>query len=129
MRVFSVKTKKNKGYSLLEVLLVLVILVAVFFPLIQVLSRLMIASEESKGTNTALKLAQAKLETIKNISYDNISSEGKATVPSFPTFQRQVIIIEPSTNIKNVNVIIFWNSGEGSELSIEVESLVRNDEE
>ena len=126
MRFFAGKPKKNRGFSLIEVLLVLILLVAVFFPLIQILSRTLIASGEAKNTNTALKIAQTKLEQIKNSSYSSISSEAKSTVSAFPAFQEQVIVTEPNTGLKNIRVIVYWVASEGSEISVEVESITSN---
>jgi len=110
----------------MEVLLVIVLLVAVFFPLIQMLSRGLVASGEASGTNVALKLAQTRLEQIKNTVYSSIASESKATVPASPAFKRQVVVSEPSTNLKAVRVVVFWFTSDGSEVSVEVQSLIAN---
>ncbi|MFC1560204.1 hypothetical protein ACFL4F_03775 [Candidatus Margulisiibacteriota bacterium] len=126
MRLFTGKTAKSKAFTLMEVLLVIIILVSVFFPLILMLSTFMIASGEATGTNTALKLSQGKLETLKHTAYGSIVNEAKAAVTGYPEFNREVVITEPGTNLKNVRIIVYWFTSDGSELSVEVQSIITN---
>lgn len=126
MRLFTGKTSKSKAFSLMEILLVIIILVSVFFPLILMLSTFMVASGEATGTNTALKLSQAKLETLKHAAYGNVVSETKAAITNYPEFDREVVVTEPSANLKNVRIIVYWFTGDGSEVSVEVQSIITN---
>jgi len=116
----------SKGFTLLEVLLVILILSAVFFPLLQVLSSGLVLSEEVKGSNAAAILAQKKLEEIKATSFITISSESKASVPNYPEYSRRVIVSQPSLNLKDIMVIVYWMPGQGAETNVSVESLIAN---
>jgi len=110
----------------MEVLLVIIILAAVFFPMLQMLSSGLLVSSEVKGTNKAIILAQKKIEEIRNSAFSAISSEAKAIISEDPAYQRQVIVATPSTNLKNVKVIVSWSPGEGSETCITIETYVSN---
>jgi len=117
---------RSKAFTLLEVMIVMLIMAAVFFPLLQMLSSGLLVSGEAKDTNNAVIIAQKKLESLKNTSYINITSESEATVEGSSAYRREVIITEPYTNLKNVRVIISWDLGEGSEGNISIETLVSN---
>ncbi len=117
---------KSKAFTLLEVLLVMIILIAVFFPLLQMLSRGLVASDEVKGTNTAVIVAQKKMEEIKNTAFASISSETKTTVSSYPAYSRQVNVTTPQTNLKDVQVIVYWRPGSGQEMRVSIESFISN---
>jgi type II secretion system protein I len=117
---------KSKGFTLLEVLLVLIILTAVLVPLLQVLSSGLLASDEVKNTNTAAILAQKKLEELRDTSFTSISSEAKTTIASYPAYSRQVIVSTPQTDLKDIQVIVFWRPGTGVETSVSIETLISN---
>jgi type II secretion system protein I len=117
---------KSKGFTLLEVLLVLIILTAVLVPLLQVLSSGLLASDEVKNTNTAAILAQKKLEELRNTSFASISSEAKTTVESYSAYKRQVIVSTPQTNLIDVQVIVFWRPTTGVETSVSIETFISN---
>jgi prepilin-type N-terminal cleavage/methylation domain-containing protein len=117
---------RSKGFTLLEVLLVIVVLVAVFFPLLQMLSSGLLVSEEVKGTNTAVILAQQKMESIKDTAFASITVESKATVSSYPAYKREVRVSTPQTNLKDIRVIVYWRPGTGSETSVSVETFISN---
>lgn len=124
MTLFFGKTRKTGGFSLFEVMLVIVILVAAFLPLIQIVSKSLIISGEAKGTNMALKLAQSKLEQFKNTAYSSISNEAKTAVTGSPGYSRQVVVTTPSTGLRNVSVIVYWYTTDGSQISLEVSSFI-----
>jgi len=117
---------KSKGFTLLEVLLVIIILAAVFFPLLQMFSSGLLVSDEVRGTNTAIILAQQKMEEIRNTAFFSISSETKTIISSFPAYSRQVNVSVPQNNLKDVQVIVFWHPGEGSETSVSIETFISN---
>jgi len=110
----------------MEVLLVIILLVAAFIPLLQVFSSGLLVSNEVKGSNTAVILAQQKLGEIKNISFSAITNEAKAVISTYPAYQRQVIVTTPSTNLKDIMIIVYWKPGEGHETSVSIETFISN---
>jgi prepilin-type N-terminal cleavage/methylation domain-containing protein len=117
---------RSKGFTLLEVMLVIIVLVAVFFPLLEMLSSGLLVSDEVKGTNTAVILAQQKIESIKNSAFASISAETKTTVSSYPAYSREVRISTPQTNLKDIQVIVYWRPGTGSQTSVSIETFISN---
>lgn len=117
---------KSKAFTLLEVFLVIIILVTVFFPLLQMLSRGLVVGDEVKGTNTAVIIAQKRMEELKNTAFASISGETKTTVASYPAYSRQVNVTTPQANLKDVLVIVYWKPGSGQEMSISIESFISN---
>lgn len=115
--------KRSKAFTLLEVLLVLIVVVIAFFPLIQTLASGLLAGEEMKNTNTAILIAQKKIEELKNGSYGAISTEALATVEGYSAFERQVTVTTPLVKLKNVLVTLTWKVGGYSEIA-SVETMV-----
>jgi len=115
---------RSKAFTFLEVMLVLIILVAVFFPLLQMFSSGLLASSEVKDTNTAVILAQKKMEEIRNSAFSSISSEPTTVISSYPAYSRQVIVSRPETTLKDVQVIIYWSTGKELASSVSIETLI-----
>lgn len=110
------------GFSLVELLLALLLIVIGLFPLLSALSTSLIAVSASKTNAQAANLAQTKMEEIKSQNFDAISAEGKSQLVSYPAFKREVQVTNPQTNLKDVKVIIYWQSGT-AETSLNLESL------
>ena len=104
--------RKGKGFTLLEVMLVIIMLLTVFFPLLQLMATGLSASEETKSTNTAVLLAQKRLEEIKSESYVNVTSEASASIASYPEYNRQTNVTStPDASLKDVKITVSWGTG------------------
>jgi prepilin-type N-terminal cleavage/methylation domain-containing protein len=120
---------KSKGFTLLEVLLVIIILAAVFFPLLQMFSSGLLVSDEVRGTNTAVILAQQKMEEIKNTTFASITSEPRTVISSYPAYSRQVnvsMLDTPQNKLLDIQVIVYWATGEGAGTNVSIETLISN---
>ncbi len=115
----------SKGFTLIEVLLVIIILAIVFFPILRMFSQGIVASSEAEGTITATFLSSSKMEGIKNTSFVNIVSESRAPIPDFPKFQREVIVTEPHPNLKDVQIKVYFPI-RGEEINVSLQTLVAN---
>lgn len=111
---------------MMEVIMVMLFLAAVLIPLLQVFSSGLLVSSEVKDSNTAIILAQKKMEELRNTTYDLITDEAKTAVPSFPAYSSQVIVNTPNANLKDVKVVVRWFGGEGSETGVSLETLISN---
>ena len=123
---FKKKSKPN-GFSFLEVLLVLIMLILVFIPLLQMLATGMNASEEVKSTNMAVMLAQKKIEEIKTVSsWASITAESLMTLsPTYPAYSRQVSVTDLG-NLKDIQVMVFWGIGGKKADGITIETYISN---
>ena len=117
------KRGKKKGFTLLEILLTLVLIVGGFAALSQAVSEGFFAAAENENDLIAIHLAQEKMEELRNKSYSSIASETKAVVSGFSVFQREVVVTTPQSNLKQVNVIVYWFS-KASELNVNLVTYV-----
>lgn len=104
---------RRSGFTLLEMILVLVVITIALFPLIESFSSGIRASKTASDTNTAIELAQQKMEQLQSVPFASLSSSSEAlgTIAEYPTFSREAIVTEPSTNLKEVTVNVYWRSG------------------
>jgi len=121
--VVSAREKPSKGFSLLELLLVLVFLSIVLVPLLGAIGSSLIASSDTRALNQAASLTQAKMEALRNTAFDNILNESKNPLPNYPNFKQEVKVSLPEYNLKNAQVIVYWDSG-GVERNFILETLI-----
>ena len=106
----------KKGFTLLEILLTLALFGAGVVGVAGLFGYTLDSSMDAEYTEIAVVLAQARMEEIRNIAYDSIASEAKAQVTGFPSFDRQVDIIEPLAGLKQVTTTVYWQF-KGKEVS------------
>ena len=108
-------TKKQSGFTLIEVMIALVILAAG----ILALATMQIVSIRSNAFSSemtyATMMAQSRLEAIRNMDYDDVTAVGQVTLPVDATtkgvayrVERQVQDNAPATDMKTVTLIIDW---------------------
>jgi len=107
---------KKSGFTLLEVLLTIILMVTGSVLLLQALATGLFAGGQNENDLVAINLAQEKMENLRNTAYASIANETKAVVPGFSAFQREVVVTTPQSNLKQVTVNVYWAS-KGSELS------------
>ena len=115
---------RRRGFTLLEILITIVILVTGGVILAQILSTGIFADSEVESSGVALRLAQEKMEEIKDAaSYAAVDgyAAGRANIGGdFADFDRQVTV---AGDPKQVNVIVYWNS-KGQERNINLVTLL-----
>lgn len=109
---------KVKAFTLLEILVSLVILTTGFFVITGLFANALVGSVDAENTTIAMNLAQRRIEEIKNLDFDTgIANEPKADVSGFSGFQRDVLVTEPQTDLKQVIVTVYWTD-KGGEVSV-----------
>ncbi len=116
---------KQKGFTLFEVLLTILILTSALITLLQVFSTGLVAGGDNESILVGTALAQEKMEDIRNKSYASVVAETKAAVSGFPEFQREVLITTPQTNLKQVTVNVTWTI-KAQELTTQLVTYVSN---
>src|SRR3990167_1327300 len=87
LSVFSLRSiSRNKGFTLLEVMMAVVLMVSGFLSLSWAMSVGLFAGGDNENTLIAINLAQEKMEEIRNKSYANALNEAKAAVSGFSSF-------------------------------------------
>lgn len=113
----------NKGFSLLEVLIGLVILAIGLLAIAGMQITAIKGNYFSKSVTEATVLAQDKLEELKNLPYDHASNApGSSSEPKYvsgTTFTRQVVVAEDAGNsIKTITVTVSWTDGGNRSISL-----------
>lgn len=125
-----IKIKSTDGLTLIEVLTVATLLIAVLVVMIFALTDGINAVGRSKHRNSAVTIAQEKMETIRNMSYDdittaNLSDDTKQTQGL--TFTRHVDVEVPAPtseianadeHIKKITVTVSWTETRGENRNV-----------
>ncbi|MCA9404940.1 MAG: hypothetical protein KC684_00235 [Candidatus Omnitrophica bacterium] len=124
MMIFSGRTARDpKAFTFLEVLITTILLTIGVVAILQMFSIGLFAGNEVENSTTAMYLAQAKMEEVRDASsYAGIDSFASARANvggSFSGFDREVVV---SGNPKQVNVVVYWNV-KGTDQSIDLVSL------
>ena len=107
--------KDARGFSLLEVMFTMVIILVGLLGLQMMTLMAIRGTQMSKEITTASNLSQDLLEQIRAMEYHNVidasfAEESIGFLPGRPKFQRTVSILEgtPEPNSKTVTVTVSW---------------------
>lgn len=114
---------RNRGFTLLEILISLAILTVGAIALTHSFSAGMLASTDVENVDLALNIAQAKMEEVKNTAFASIASSGPSADANFPNFTTTVAV--SGTDPKQVDVTVAWNV-QGGSTSVGLTTLVAN---
>jgi prepilin-type N-terminal cleavage/methylation domain-containing protein len=115
--------RNRKGFTLLEVLLAVVLMVGGFMALSQAVVTGLFISGENEQEIVAANLAQERMEDIRNRTYALVTYEARAPVAGFTSFEREVVFTTPLANLKQVSVNVYWHS-KSDELSFSLVTYV-----
>lgn len=120
--------EKNKGFTLLEILLAIVIVSIGISALIGAYNAGILFSSDIENTDIALNIARQKMEEIKNknTSFDSIVDAGPSTDAVFQDFSLEVatsFVAGTSNEMKQVDVIVTWDAP-GGQANITLTTLV-----
>ena len=117
----------QKGFTLLEVLLAVVLFTAGVVIITGLFSAALVSSVDPENTGIAMTLAQKRIEEVRNLSFDTgILSESKAAVSGFAGFQRSVNVTTPYTDLKQVTVNVYWSYKGGETTTTLVTYISKN---
>lgn len=118
MATYSNSTKKQKGVGLIEALIAALMVAVGLMALTAMQGGLMHSSGENKTRSEAVKLAESKLEELRNniskANYDDIASSAadESINGSNSTFTRSWTVTDAvNPERKNVNVQVSWGNG------------------
>ena len=115
MFFFRVKSYNNKGFSLLEVLVATLLVGIGMFSIMEALNRGYLGAGQAEDYSVALSLTQEKLEELRDLPYASVVSSPKAGVSGFSSFEREVTISTPLSNLKLIVVKTFWKVPNGED--------------
>src|SRR3990167_6974046 len=82
---------RNRGFTLFETLIALAVLGLFFTAIALILQQVLTTIGESRARTTALSLAQSKIETIRNLTYANVGTNGG--IPQGPIAQTETVTV------------------------------------
>ena len=112
-------SQNNKGFTLIEVLVAMVILSIGLLGTAALITGIIRGNQVSNRMTAATTLAQDKMENIKSVSYSDAESEPRAFLPSpYEQYERQVFVKNnyPDNDMKTVTVTVYWGSGKSVSL-------------
>lgn len=136
------KKKNQTGFTLLEAVIAILILVVGLSAIIQFFPFSLKIISDSKSLTTVSNIALLKIEELRSLDYDSINVgtiESKQRVSTDPTsylydYQRQTVVetvdgnLNPSGSdlgLKKITVTVFWFSPIGSvEKSTQITTLI-----
>jgi len=107
-------SQNNKGFTLIEVLVAMVILSIGLLGTAALLTGIIRGNQVSNRITAATTLAQDKMENIKSVIYSKAASEPRAFLPSpYEKYERQVFVENnsPDDGMKTVTVTVYRGSG------------------
>jgi type IV pilus assembly protein PilV len=99
------KIQDNRGFTLIEIIIAIFILVVALTGLAGVASTVINGNAFSKEITTATTLAQEKIEELKNTNYQNLA-DGSDTQS---IYTRTWTITQTATHMKTMEVVVQWN--------------------
>lgn len=114
----------EKGFSLLEVMIALIILAGATIAVCQAFSSGILASGDVENVDLALNIAQAKAEVLKNNGFAALADSGPATDPNFSNFNVTVNVAE-GQNPMQADVTVAWNVP-GGQTNVTLTTLIAN---
>jgi type IV pilus assembly protein PilV len=99
------KIQENRGFTLIEIIIAIFILVVALTGLAGVASTVISGNAFSKQITTATTLAQGKIEELKNTNYQHLS-DGSDTQS---IYTRTWTITLMATHVKTMEVVVQWN--------------------
>ena len=113
------KIDNNKGFTLIEVLVAMVILSIGLLGTAALITGIINGNKVSNRITTATVLAQDKMEEIKRVGYSTAGDELKASLPSpYDQYEREVIVVpnSPANGMSTVTVNVYWESSKSVSL-------------
>ena len=118
--------RREKGFTLLEVIIAAVILTAGVIAIVWALNAGIFASGDVEDVDMALNIAQANMETIKNKSFAQIDTNAEiAAIVSNQGFSNFTVSgnVAEGQNPMQVNMTVTWNV-KGGQASVTLTTLV-----
>lgn len=100
-------SRGNSGFTLIEVLIATLVLVAAIVPLMTAFIHGARWAAESRDLITAVNLAQGKLEELKNRPYVDLKEE-ESYFDDYPEYTYRLVVNENGEkNLKTITIIIY----------------------
>ena len=107
-----IKNRHQDGLTVIEVVITLFI-IGVTLLLFAVAANSIVLNKSSKYKEIALRIADQKIQTVRNASFSSIPASGTFSDPqlsSLPNGQGNITVSDISATLKNVAVVVTWTN-------------------
>ena len=116
------KSRNEKGFTLLEILVALTVLSIGLLGMAGLTTSIIHGNTLSKKVTTATTLGQDRMEHFRRLGYsgtpstDTTTEENYNSIPDYPFYKRVsfIDVNSPSAGMKTITVTVYWNSDAGS---------------
>lgn len=115
--------KSQRGFSALEMLMVIAFVSIAFLAALRLLSGTVISSGELEGSVVAQNLANQKMEELMSQSFTSLTSEARTAFGDFPAYEYMVAVGVIDVHLKDVSVSIYWNVA-GDEMTYTIDTIL-----
>ena len=117
-----IKTDNNKGFTLIEVLVAMVILLIGLLGTAALITGIINGNKVSNRISTATTCAQDKMEEIRGLGYsgmpasDTTTTEDYTSLEDYSLYKRVAFtdVVNPAAGMKTVTVTVCWDSDNSS---------------
>jgi prepilin-type N-terminal cleavage/methylation domain-containing protein len=120
--------KKQKGFTLVEVLITLGLVALFLFPLMKMFGSLTLMSADAETTSIATALATDRLEDYRRKPFGSLASAARSSIPygGLGSFEWEAVVSATSdANLKEVRSIVYWSLG-NRQKTVELRTLRAN---
>lgn len=118
------KLKENKGISLLEVLVAMIILGMALLVLLNMAMVALDGNDWSNKTTNATQAIQEKLEQLRNVPNLGSGSSGSDTTSGV---ERIWTVSNAAQHLRQIDVTVYWEDIRGDRVSSSITSFVKTD--
>ena len=112
------QTRKNGGFTLLEVLVAMVILAVGLLGMASLSIGIIKGNELSKEVSSATTCAREKMEDVERLGYANTPetsgtiTEAYNSITQYPDYKRETVtaVDTPATDMKTITITVYWDS-------------------
>jgi len=102
------KLKNRKGFTLLEMMLVILFIGVGFLSILQLMVANLAAEKDIESTYLAMNIAAGKMEQLANLPFNSIVSENTVEVTDFPGYYQFVNVVSAEASLKQITVRLSW---------------------
>ncbi len=113
------KRNIQKGFSLIELMVAVVILAIATLGIYQAYSVSFTGMADARDRTVATNYVRQAMEGIKNMDFDKIITQSRSYITGSKHKYEREVIVQESTNLKKVTTKVYWRNRNGNKKMVE----------